>query len=187
MAKIVNIQRYPAITSWDRNKQNMDGDWIIGTDGGNKEGAISYKKLWDEAGCIPQGYGETISEEIEFNWNTNTKINNMSYLERMKEGQERDIKHYTRLIEEAKEKLAAIKVAVNPSNKELYAIMYNWERTNIGSTYSVTVPEGILLSPDQEEILKRYIYDIHGSRGEYGSTNNVTVEINMGRIFKERD
>jgi len=119
----------------------------------------------------------------EFNWNINTKIDNMSYLERMKEGQQRTIEYAEKQIETAKATLEKLEHIVHPTNKELYQSLSSWDIVNIGKCFKITVPKNVLLSPEQEDIVRQYVRVTHDQRDEYGGAASIDVEVDRVKVI----
>ena len=184
MGKITNVISYNGmngdmITGWDRKKQTLNGLRSF-KDGAFNNYAKRFKELWDKTGCAPHMHGEG----GDYNWNINTKIDNMSYLERMKDGQKRVIEHAQSQIDRATETLEKLEHIGHPTNKELYKSMASWEIVNIGNCFKITVPQNVLISPEQEEVVKNYVRLINNDRrDDYGGASKLTVEVDRVKII----
>lgn len=168
-----NIIEYP------REFALANGDYVLGTNGDAHYKAHTFKELWEMTGCMPfDSFG---LDNTEYNWNTNiTKIDTMSYLDRLKQNLENDIQHHERKIEYVKENLEKLESMEHLTNDKLYQFMQSFEIIKLGGVIAITVPDNYLISSDQEEILKRYVLDTN-KKDEY-SSSNLVVEILRTRI-----
>jgi hypothetical protein len=105
------------------------------------------------------------------------KNKDMSYLERMKEGQRRVIEHAQSQIDEAQMALEKLEYMVHPTNSELYQSMSRWDIVNVGRCSKIIVPQNILISPEQVEILCTYVRDTGYDEKEYGFGTSLEVEV----------
>lgn len=138
----------------------------------------TFKEMWDLASPTLgelqlQGH---LDENYVWNENNKLKIEQMNYLEERKASVKREIEHGKARLKVFQEDLEKLEYLIHPTNDELYGLMQTWDILNIGDVYAMTIPDGYLISNEQENIVKDYIKNIKGRNPHYG-LSEIKIEI----------